>query len=378
MTKKKVRKSHNLISLRVGNALHIAPSIMEPKKQIPQNIKEWLYSRGLTDDVILQSRLEWRDDELVIPVFDEHGDFLFSKYRRNPFENDGPKYRYEKGSTTALYNSHTLQYVEGDEPVFVCEGELDALLLNSKGLNAVTSTGGSGTFKKEWAEMFEGKNVYIVFDRDGAGYKGAMKTQGILPFAKIIILPDDTEGNDVTDYFQTHTVQDFFEIEARTYPIPREPSGMPTDKKDLRALVKQFGDAADALLDIKREMSSERKSVRHIMVFLEYVNSRYETFSHTLKNFERRFPKGEGDSHAVLRAKQVPITSMIKFSYDGFASCISHKEKTPSMKYNKPGTKYPNTVKCFSCGFMGDPIDVYMALHSNVEFGEAVKKLNEM
>lgn len=345
---------------------------MEPIKNMPNNIIEWLHGRGLTDDVIIQSHLEWRDDELVIPVFDEHGDHIFNKYRRNPFTSEGPKYRYEKGSTVALYNAHTLQYIEGNDPVFVCEGELDCLLLNSKGLTAVTSTGGSGTFKKEWAELFEGKNVYIVFDKDEAGYKGAMKTQGILPFAKTIILPDDMEGNDVTDYFQTHTVQDFFAIEAITYPIPREPSGMPTEKKDLKALVKQFGDAADALLEMKRDLSSRRMPVRHMMVFLQYVTSRYETFSHTLKSFDRRYNGQKGDSDEVRRAKEVPIPQFIKFSYDGFAKCIWHSEKSGSMKYNKPGTKYPNTVKCFGCGAMGDTIDVVMQLQ-NVEFGEAVK-----
>lgn len=347
---------------------------MQPitKNNFPENILQWLHGRGLTDDVIAQSRLEWRDEELIIPVFDEHGDFLFNKYRRNPFTMDGPKYRYEKGSTTALFNAHTLSYVENNEPVFICEGELDCLLLNSKGLHAVTSTGGSGTFKKEWADLFTDKNVFIVFDKDEAGYKGAMKTQGILPFAKTIILPDDMEGNDVTDYFQNHTVRDFFALEAVSYPIPREPSGMPTDKKDLKALVKEFGDAADALLELKRDLSSRRKPVRHIIVFLQYVTSRYETFSHTLKSFERRYNGEKGDSADVRRAKEVPITQFIKFSYDGFARCIWHDEKTGSMKYNKPGTKYGNTVKCFGCGAMGDPIDVVMKLR-NVEFGEAVK-----
>ena len=353
----------------MGDDCNFAHSIMQP---ITENILGWLHGRGLTDDVIAESRLKWRDDELVIPVFDKDCNHIFNKYRRNPFTTEGPKYRYEKGSTTALYNIQTLSNINNNDPIFICEGELDCLLLNSKGLNAVTSTGGSGSFKKEWADLFVGKNVFIVFDKDEAGYKGAMKTQGILPFAKTIILPDDMEGNDVTDYFQNHTVQDFFSLEAISYPIPREPSGIPTDKKELKAIVKEFGDAADALLTLKREFSSARKPIRHLIIFLGYVNSRYETFSHTLKSFDRRYNNENGDSADVLKAKEVPITQFIKFSYDGFAKCIFHNEKTGSMKYNQPGTKYGNTVKCFGCGAMGDTIDVVMKLH-NVEFGEAVK-----
>lgn len=342
---------------------------MEPINKIPNNILEWLHNRGLTDDVISQS-LEWNGEEIVIPVRDEHGKILFNKYRRNPFATEGPKYRYEKGSTVAVYNLHTIS--EGSDPIFVCEGELDCLLLNSKGLTAVTSTGGSGTFKKEWVEHFKDRDVYIVFDKDEAGYKGAMKAQGILPFAKTIILPDDMEGNDLTDYFQDHDEHAFFALEAISYPIPREPSGVPADKKELKALVQEFGDAADSLLRIKRDFSSNRKPLRHLIIFLHYVNSRYETFSQTLKSFDRRYNGEKGDNTNVIRAKEVPITQFIKFSYDGFAKCIWHSEKSGSMKYNKPGTKYPNTVKCFGCGAMGDPIDVVMQMNS-VDFAEAIK-----
>lgn len=351
---------------------------MQPitKINFPESISQWLYGRGLTDDIITESRLEWRDEELIIPIFDEDRNFIFNKYRRNPFTTEGPKYRYDKGSTTALFNAHTLSYVQNDEPVFICEGELDCLLLNSKGLHAVTSTGGSGSFKKEWADFFTNKNVFIVFDKDEAGYKGAMKVQGILPFAKTIILPDYMEGNDVTDFFQKNTVRDFFALEAISYPIPREPSGLPLDKKDLKALVKEFGDAADFLLNIKREFLSQRKSIRHIIIFQGYVNSRYEAFSDILKSFEQRFSGNNQNLDEIRKAKEVPITKLIKFSYDGFACCIWHDEKTGSMKYNKLGTKYPNTIKCFGCGIMGDSIDVYMRLH-NVEFKEAVRLLNK-
>ncbi len=349
---------------------------MEPN--MPQNIAEWLSKRGLTASTIHDAQLSWNGDELVIPIFNAEGVHLFNKYRRNPASSDGPKYRYEKGSTSALYNLHTILREDVKQPIFICEGELDCLLLNSLGVSAVTSTGGSGTFNKEWAQHFEGKEVYIVFDRDDAGYKGAMKAQGIIPHAKVVILHDDFEGNDITDYFQTHTLKDFFTLDAVTYTIPREPSGMPTEKKEMRKIVKEFGDAADTLLELKHQFQQQKKSVRHLIVFLQYVSSRYETFSQALKGFDRRFPSGErGDSTEVLRAKSFPLTSLIKFNYNGFAPCIWHKEKTGSMKYNKPGTKYSNTVKCFGCGAMGDPIDVVM-LQRNLDFKDAVKVINDM
>ena len=337
---------------------------------MPKDILEWLKGRGLTEEIITKSKLSWNGNEIVIPIFNESGILLFSKFRRNPSSIDGPKYRYEAGSTAALYNIQTLRAVT-NEPVFICEGELDALLLNSLGNIAVTSTGGSGTFKKEWAKCFDDKRVYIVFDKDDAGYKGAMKVQGLVPHAEIVILPDDFDGNDLTDYFQKFKMADFVKLHAQSYPIPREPSGIPSEKKELRKVVKEFGDAADALLEIRREFSSNRINIRHLGVMQHYVLSRYETYNDVLKSFDNKYV-GEGNNTNVIKAKSVPLTNFIKFNYDGFANCIWHNEKTGSMKYNKPGTKYGNTVKCYGCGMMGDPIDVVMQIN-NIDFNEAIK-----
>ena len=337
---------------------------------IPSDILGWLKNRSISDEIILQSKLSWNGNEIVIPVFDKNGILLFSKYRRNPFSNEGPKYRYEKGSTSSLYNLQTLKDNE-EKPIFICEGELDALLLSSLNLVAVTSTGGSSTFKKEWAEYFVDKMVYIVFDRDEAGYKGAMKVQGLIPHAKMIILPDDFEGNDLTDYFQKFNLCDFFKLNAQSYFVPREPQGIPTEKCELRKLVKTFGDAADLLLETKREFFNTKKSTRHVFIMLNYINSRYETYNNILKSFDNKKLYHNDDSE-IIKAKEVPISNFIEFNYDGFANCLWHKEKNNSMKYNQPGTKYGNTVKCYGCGMMGSTIDVVMKKH-NLGFINAVK-----
>lgn len=58
------------------------------------------------------------------------------------------------------------------------------------------------------------------------------------------------------------------------------------------------------------------------------------------------------------RAKQVPIDTLIHFKR-GFAECIWHDERTPSMKYYKKNNK----VHCFGCDKSGDVIDVVQQLH---------------
>ena len=79
------------------------------------------------------------------------------------------------------------------------------------------------------------------------------------------------------------------------------------------------------------------------------------------------------DTDAIRRARTVPITEYIKVNNQGFASCVAHSEKTPSMKYYKKNNK----VKCFGCSFNGDTIDVVQKIF-NLSVGEAIKKINEL
>jgi len=128
--------------------------------------------RKLTQDVIRMSGLDVYQGRLKIPVYDENGNYKFSKFRKAPWEeNDEPKYKYEFGSSVSLYGIDHI----GDDMV-ICEGELDALALLSCGFNACTSTGGAMTFRQEWVELFDGRNVTIMFDNDEAGIRGAVKT----------------------------------------------------------------------------------------------------------------------------------------------------------------------------------------------------------
>jgi hypothetical protein len=47
----------------------------------------------------------------------------------------------------------------------IVEGEMDALLIQSQGINAVTSTHGASTFKEEWVQHFNPDlEHYICYD----------------------------------------------------------------------------------------------------------------------------------------------------------------------------------------------------------------------
>jgi len=63
-------------------------------------------------------------------------------------------------------------YWDEDERVVICEGEKDVLNLRSIGVNAVTLGGVSASWES-WSKILAGRNVFIFFDNDKAGYKSS-------------------------------------------------------------------------------------------------------------------------------------------------------------------------------------------------------------
>lgn len=76
----------------------------------------------------------------------------------------------------------------------------------------------------------------------------------------------------------------------------------------------------------------------------------------------------------ISKAKAFPIENLYPFAIKrgGMVCCPLHRDNTPSMKLNKN-----NTVKCFSCGFYGDSIKLFMTLN-NVDFRQAVTELGKL
>jgi len=341
---------------------------------LPERISQWLHDRTLSNQTIEKFKIGWNGRQIVIPVHDEDGNYLFNKYRRDPHTKNEttPKYQYDYGASVVLFNSQTLKEAKDYETIFIAEGELDCIALENIGLRAVTTTGGAGTFDASWAEHFKRfENVIICFDNDLAGVRGAIYAQGVVPHAKMLFLPAET-GKDVTDYLVECGRDAFFKLEPEHYDIPSDLEDT-TDKTAVRKKIREFAKTCDELQQRRREMTAKRIGTIHLDIMIEYAANRYETY----KLMERRLvaPAYQGDRSKVEQARAVPMPSLIKFNRQKYAPCIAHAEKTASMFYNDEKSKYPNTVKCFGgCGWMGDPIDVVMHLRG-VSFKEAVEIL---
>jgi DNA primase len=194
---------------------------------LPANIRQYLNARGISDAIIDTHKLGWGKFYnkwwITIPIQDIYGAFRFFKLRRDPNAGD-EKITYPKGIEAQIYGWGML--TNANNPLVICEGELDRLALLSKNISAITSTHGAMTFKQEWCEKIgKGRKIYICYDNDEAGKKGAEKVAKMVENSGneifIVSLPQEVgEGGDITDYLVklNGNPDDLFGKYAKEYP----------------------------------------------------------------------------------------------------------------------------------------------------------------
>jgi len=215
------------------NPLFTAELVEKCHREIPGRIRQYLNARGITDELISAHKLGYGlfygQMGITFPIKDATGRYSFLKLRDDPL-NGSNKRTYPKGTDTYVVEAQIYGWdmlAASTGPIVLCEGELDRLLLLSRGVAAVTSTHGVNTFKREWVAGFaKRERVFICFDHDKAGRDGAQKVakmlhEGGIQKVSIINLPDEVgEKGDVTDYFIKHggTVEDLLGKYAVAYP----------------------------------------------------------------------------------------------------------------------------------------------------------------
>ena len=186
-------------------------------KQLPERIRKYLNERRLSDEIISGFKIGWDENkrEITTPIYNRELKFTFFKRRKDPEDQtDKPKYLNSKGSTAEIYGWENL--ISPKEPYLImCEGELDRLALESKGIPAITITTGAATSSKKWIkELAEPSELYICYDNDETSIHEAAKRLEELPKAKMIRLPDMPDGKkDITDFFMLgKTREDFINL----------------------------------------------------------------------------------------------------------------------------------------------------------------------
>jgi DNA primase len=193
---------------------------------LPSRIRAYLNARGIPDELVDYYGLGFDGRRITIPITNRDGEVAFFKLARDPEDSsDGPKMMASEGSHVELYGWERI--LAKPDRIVICEGEFDRLVLEAQRIPAVTSTGGAGVFRREWAKDLERiPEVYVCFDRDEAGRAGALRVARMIPQARIVELPEEVgDGGDVTDFFVRlgKSNDEFLNLLAEAKPAPPAP-----------------------------------------------------------------------------------------------------------------------------------------------------------
>jgi hypothetical protein len=125
--------------------------------------------------------LGWSGEYWMIPQRSKSGTV------RNVGRWAGPKRPIlsTSGCQKQLFGTDKLIKASKKLPVWICAGEWDAMVLEwllrkLKRKDTVCAVPGELTFKEDWLELFDGRDVRLVYDADATGDKGAMKASLLL------------------------------------------------------------------------------------------------------------------------------------------------------------------------------------------------------
>ena len=95
--------------------------------------------------------------------------------------------------------------------VVITEGPVDAIMLRQNDIPAVSQTGGSGFWDRNWNPLFaHKKRIYIVYDNDDAGKFHGNKVACQWGRAKCYNFEGYPDKYDITDYFKNGGTKDTF------------------------------------------------------------------------------------------------------------------------------------------------------------------------
>ncbi|WP_435355585.1 CHC2 zinc finger domain-containing protein [Emticicia sp. SJ17W-69] len=139
---------------------------------------------------------------IIIPYFQD-GRIVYLQGRTIGEPPEGAsKYQFLSGVPRTIFNIDSIKKLRPNADVYITEGAFDCMTLVKNGMIAV-SLGSAKIFKKEWIKYFKKYKVWVSFDNDAAGTKGADDLVEELLEAGILAEKRDwSKGfKDINEYF---------------------------------------------------------------------------------------------------------------------------------------------------------------------------------
>lgn len=235
-------------------------------------------------------------DEYLIPIYTDYLHDL-KRYEIKP----GYKMKPIPTRGLQIFNLKDIKdTAKADWPIYICEGEWDAMslywLLEKTGTKAiVVGIPGAGTFKNDWANYFSERTVIVVYDNDDAGDKGQLKLEkNLRPVVKslgYVHFPADLKkGYDISDFIRDQV---------------RDHSGFSECLKKLKALVKDV-----PRLDVPATEPPDPNKIQDKDIDPKLVPS----LSELMADYDDLFDSSDEEIHRVIK---VMFATIISIKMDG-------------------------------------------------------------
>ncbi len=172
---------------------------------------------------------------------------------------------WQHGSATEprpLFGLDVLSLADNKRAVFVVEGEKAAAALQSLGLMAITSQGGSNAaHKADWKPLNERKRVYLLPDNDEAGESYIKAVTVILlsldkpPTLSIVRLPNLPLAGDIVDWINSKIDEVLLDWDGYE-PIPKSVIDNGTLLDEFKEIVKQHSEPVPDEWKVTSEQSN--------------------------------------------------------------------------------------------------------------------------
>lgn len=183
----------------------------------PERLRYLRDVRGLNRKTIEHFGLGWDGSRYTIPIYDAEGQ-LVNVRRYDPLAKQAKDKMKSWAYGLGERRLYGLEVLDEFETVVLVEGELDRMIGYQHGLPALTHTGGATSWNSVWNELFTGKKVFICYDCDDSGRRGARKVQSQLKHyaseVHVVALPLPGKGDDLTNFFVDHDrdVSEFYSL----------------------------------------------------------------------------------------------------------------------------------------------------------------------
>lgn len=191
--------------------------------------------------------------------------------------------------------------------------------------------------------------------------------------SKILMLTDD-EVNEKRDEYQK--ALEYYDRERKdwlkTQDFRADFEDVDVDEYRIRQLRHEYKEAQDSFNELCREYAEMLKLEPKMTHYWHIICIQQEEANMKKILREVRMLQGKKedfDEYTIAKAREYPISDIVKVNKAGMASCPFHEDKKPSMDTRK------NFFHCYSCGESGDVIALVMKME-HLNFIQAINRLS--